>query len=83
MFFVYCGYTMESTGMTARTSSSYFDLLSFGTKNDLLKHHQEFLAKLPAESSKVVYRVITGHELQIQPVKHVVEYELVSDPDDE
>jgi hypothetical protein len=82
MFFVYCGYTTPDRHDEADGHRIY-ELLSFNTQKEVLDHHEKFHANLHGECRGVIYRVISGQELRIEPVEKVVQYKLVADDDTE
>jgi hypothetical protein len=77
-YYVYFGYV----GPDHHDAPTYV-LKEFRSKEDVFKHHKEFMESMHEECGNIIYRVIAGNELRLVPVEKVVEYQFASDDDDE
>jgi hypothetical protein len=74
MFYVYHGY-VSPDNYDSSTSPTY-KLSKFATEEAVIKFKSEFDQDIHAECTNVVFRVISGKEMSLEPVETVTTWKL-------
>lgn len=74
MFYVYHGYV--SPDNYDSSNSPTYELSSFKSEQEVLEFKEEFDAEINDECSNIIFRIISGKELSIEPVEKVTTWKL-------
>lgn len=74
MFYVYHGYVSPDNYDSSERPT--YQLSSFKTEQEVVKFKEEFEADLHDDCKKPIFRIISGKELQMEPVEKVTTWKL-------